>query len=143
MRLVGRWTVAGAGLVATGFTFVVPWARYGDTGVGLNRFPLWWLYLAFAVALQAAVLWSLVRAGRRAGIAGAVLGVATVAVAVVVARRYDDATALFGSVVPMTTPSLGAGGPLAVIGAVGAIVAAAWGVPGGTRERAAVTASGR
>jgi hypothetical protein len=141
MRHVGRWAVAGVGLIGTGFAFVVPWAKYGDTGVELIRFPMWWLYLVVAAALQAAVLWRLVGADRRAGIAGVVLGFVTVAVAVAVALRYDDAPALFDRMVPMVRPSPGVGGPIAVLAAVCAILAAGRGLSpggGGSRNRPVV-----
>ena len=122
-RTIGH-SLALIGFVGTGSAIVLPWAQYGGIDVDLFRFPLWGLYIAAAIALQAVVLWRLVRDDRRATIAGIVLGLATIAAAVVVIFDYDNASTFFGPIVPMVIPRPGVGGPLAVLAAICSTVAA-------------------
>jgi len=65
-RTIGH-SLALIGFVGTGSAIVLPWAQYGGIDVDLFRFPLWGLYIAAAIALQAVVLWRLVRDDRCGG----------------------------------------------------------------------------
>jgi hypothetical protein len=92
---------------------VLPWAQYGDIDVPLDRFLGWGFYVTAAVALSLFLGWQLaiVTGDRRLLLlVGTGLCITTVGTAIAIMLHYDDATALFGPVVPLVTPRLGPGG---------------------------------
>ncbi|MEG3637175.1 hypothetical protein [Micromonospora palythoicola] len=102
---------AGALVAAVG----LPWAWYGDRAVRLTEFPGWAWYVGAAVLLNVVTAWTLVGPGRRGWlplVAGG-LGVVTIVAAVVVTANYAEV--FLGPVVPAVRPSLGPGGPVAVL----------------------------
>jgi hypothetical protein len=116
--------VGAVGAVAA--IFLLPWAHYGQLDVALHRFPLWGLYataaaaLNIAAALNATVGRVLLNNGARRWlrIAGVGLGTVAAGAAVLVMTSYQDGTALIGPVVPLVLPTLGLGGPVALIAAL-------------------------
>ncbi|ROP36235.1 hypothetical protein [Saccharothrix texasensis] len=108
MTPLAKWTIVS--ICLTVLAVLVPWATYGDIDVELSRLPLWWAYLGAAVAAHASakVAWP-VSAG---------FAVVAVAAAVVVATGYDEASHVFGHVVPVVGPRPGPGVVFAVASAV-------------------------
>jgi hypothetical protein len=114
--------VAGAAgtLIAA---FGLPWAWYGDRAVRLTEFPGWAWYLGAAVLLNVVTVWTIVQPGRRGWlplVAGG-FGVVTIVAAVVVMTNYADV--FLGPVVPAVRPSLGPGGPVAVLAGLASLSA--------------------
>ncbi|MEU6023041.1 hypothetical protein [Micromonospora sp. NPDC047134] len=114
--------VAGAAgtLIAV---FGLPWAWYGDRAVRLTEFPGWAWYVGAAVLLSMVTGGAIVDPGRRGWlllVAGG-LGVVTIVAAVVVMTHYADV--FLGPVVPAVRPSLGPGGPVAVLAALASMTA--------------------
>ncbi|MFI6760962.1 hypothetical protein ACIBF5_17685 [Micromonospora sp. NPDC050417] len=113
--------VAGSALSVA----VLPWAVYGRFDIHLTRFPGWQFYVVSVLALHGCVAWALfVPAGRRS-VVPLVVGAASAFVAagsaMVLAFRYDDASALFPGVVPMVLPMPGPGPVAALLGIVAGI----------------------
>ncbi|MGC5033359.1 hypothetical protein [Micromonospora sp. DT229] len=114
--------VAGAAgtLIAV---FGLPWAWYGDRAVRLTEFPGWAWYVGAAALLNIVTAGTIVGPGRRGWrmlVAGG-LGVVTIVAAVVVMTHY--ANVFLGPVVPSVRPSLGPGGPVAVLAALASMTA--------------------
>jgi hypothetical protein len=116
----GAVYVAAAGVVGTVVAVTLPWARYGGIEINVADLPNWGFYVSSVVVLHLCVGWALIaltRRGRSVWLPRAVAlisGVAAIVSTVVVMSRYEDADALFGSVVPLVVPHLGLGGPVAV-----------------------------
>ncbi|MEH1129274.1 hypothetical protein [Micromonospora sp. CPCC 206061] len=116
--------VGAVGAVAA--IFLLPWAHYGQFEVALLRFPLWGLYVAaaaalnMAAALNATVGHMLLNSGARRWlrISGVGLGAVAAGAAVLVMTYYQDGTTLIGPAVPLVFPTLGLGGPVALIAAL-------------------------
>ncbi|GIJ34412.1 hypothetical protein [Micromonospora sediminimaris] len=116
--------VAGAAgtLVAV---FGLPWAWYGDRAVRLTEFPGWAWYVGAAVLLNLVTAWTIADPGRRGWlplVAGGLGGV-TIVAAVAVMTTYADV--FLGPVVPAVRPSLGPGGPVAVLAGLAGLAAVA------------------
>lgn len=114
--------MAAAGLVGTIAAVTLPWARYGGIEINVGDLPNWGFYVSSVVVLHLCVGWALVALTRRGRgwsvwlprAVALISGVAAIVSTVVVMSRYEDADALFGSVVPPVVPNLGLGGPVAV-----------------------------
>lgn len=125
MTSLAKWTVVAVCL--TVLAVLVPWAHYGDFDVELSRLPWWWAYLGAAVVMHGSALLP----ARVGAVVAAGFGVVAVASAVVVQTGYDDASAIFGDVVPLVVPRPGLG----VLFAVTSAVAQAAGLRAGLRAR--------
>jgi hypothetical protein len=127
MRTTVARVAAGAGAAATlAAPTVLPWAAYGDQAMSLHRFPDRWWYVAAGAGLTLVTLWAAYgpEKGRRfASLVGCVLTLATLAAVALVLSHYREATTLFGPIVPMVIPTIGPGGPVAVLGALAGGVA--------------------
>jgi hypothetical protein len=134
-RVVAAVTVLAAFLSLLSM-FVVPWAWYGDIDLRMHRLPSWAAHAGSVAVLYAAVGWTALATRRAVPLTvTACASVAAVATTVVVARGYDNASALFQDVAPMVVPRLGPGpflAVLAVLAGLGAAVVATT----GTRTRA-------
>ncbi|PMR61383.1 hypothetical protein C1A38_09650 [Verrucosispora sp. ts21] len=121
VRVVAVAGAAGALIAAVG----LPWAWYGDRAVHLTEFPGWVWYAGAAVLLNVVTAGAIVVPGRRGWLllAAGGLGVVTIVAAVVVMTRYADV--FLGPVVPAVRPSLGPGGPVAVLAALASMTAVA------------------
>ncbi|MBL6275380.1 hypothetical protein JMF97_04305 [Micromonospora fiedleri] len=111
---------AAGSLVAV---FGLPWAWYGDRAVRLTEFPGWAWYVGAAVLLNLVTAGTIIERGRRGWlllVAGG-LGVVTIVAAVVVMAHYADV--FLGPVVPAVRPSVGPGGPVAVLAALASMTA--------------------
>lgn len=148
MRRLSVRVLAVTGLAGTIAALLLPWAQYGGISVRLTSFPSWVWYLCIAATVQLLVISAVLAEGQPVaashlltirvtglvGVAGAVVA------AVVVARHYDNAAALFGAVVPAVPPLAGPGGPIAVVAALfnaGALILLAPWSESGTRLRRA------
>ncbi|MCE6998930.1 hypothetical protein LZG04_29630 [Saccharothrix sp. S26] len=121
MTPLAKWTIVSVSL--TVLAVLVPWATYGDHDIELSRLPLWWTYLGAAAVMHACA--------RVAPPVSAGFVVVAVASAVLVATGYDEASRIFGHVVPLVVPRPGLG----VVFAVASAAAQAAGLRG--RARAA------
>ncbi|MFD1085981.1 hypothetical protein [Micromonospora andamanensis] len=100
----------------------LPWAWYGDRAVRLTEFPGWAWYAGAAVLFHVLTGWAVADPGRRGWlplVAGG-FGVVTI-VAVVVMTNYADV--FLGPVVPAVRPSLGPGGPAALLAGLASLTA--------------------
>lgn len=97
---------------------VVPWAWYGDIDIPLYRLPNWGAQVGSVAVLYAALVWTALTSAERRAIPLTVAvcaGAAAIGTTVLVARGYDDASALFHDVVPAVFPRLGPGPFVAVV----------------------------
>ncbi len=114
------WTAWGLGTVGAAIAmFLLPWAHYGDLGMGLFRFPGWGFYVCGATLLALLSAAAIIGGnGKWPRIAAAVTGVATAAAAIALASRYDNAGDFFTDIFPTVMPSSGLGGPVAIAAAI-------------------------
>lgn len=120
----GPTYVAAVGVVGTVVAVTwLPWAQYGGIDINVGDLPNWGLYVSNVVVLHLCVSWALVARARRSRgwsvllprVIALVLGAVSVASTVVVLSHYQDPEEIFGSVVPPIEPTLGLGGPVAVV----------------------------
>jgi hypothetical protein len=102
----------------------VPWTHFAG-GYAVLSLPRWGVWAVLAVALHAVSLRRLVRDARWIRPLGVLLGLATVAAAILVQRGYDDGVAIHGPIVPLVRSHPGLGVMFAALGAMFATGAAA------------------
>jgi hypothetical protein len=125
-RVVAAVTVLAA-LLSLLSMLVVPWAWYGDIDLRMHRLPNWTAHVGSVAVLYAAVAWTALAPVARRAVPLTVTACASavaVATTAVVARGYDNASALFQDVAPMVAPSLGPGPFLAVLAVLAGLDAA-------------------
>jgi hypothetical protein len=125
MRVIDstRRAFAGLGVGGTLVACFAPWSHYGGA-YPVFALPLWGCWLATAAALHAVSLLRLFRDPPWLRSVGVGLGVATLAVALLVQKHFDDGAAIHGAIVPLVRPYPGVGLLFAVAGAAFATGAA-------------------
>jgi hypothetical protein len=128
MRVAIRIAVIVGALGNLLAALVLPWARYGSIDIPLHRFPGWFPHVAAVIVLYGAALWALLWPPTRQPLPLAVSGAAGLVAAgsaATIAIRYDDASSLFDRIVPAVVPTLGSGGPVAILSVIVTLAALA------------------
>jgi hypothetical protein len=129
MRWLRLSVIAAVGVASIGAALGLPWVGYGAFTFRLYDIPGWPWYLAPALAQVVAVGGTLLARSRRQWTVPlavvAALGAAAIVGAAVTMATSRDAGTMFGPVQPAIAPTLGLGGPAAVIAALAWTAAAA------------------